>query len=63
VRLQGHMSHPGMTPIAADAAERAPGVYVADFAFTMRGDWALLVSVTAASGPRLEQRIDVRDVR
>jgi hypothetical protein len=63
VRLEGHMSHPGMAPILADASERAPGVYEIPFAFTMAGDWALLVSATRADGARVERRIDVAGVR
>ena len=63
VRVEGHMSHPGMTPVGAAAAERAPGVYAASFAFTMRGDWVLLVSVAMPDGGRIEQRIDVGNVR
>jgi hypothetical protein len=63
VRLEGHMSHPGMTPVVADAAERTPGVYVASFAFTMPGDWVLLVSATLSDGGRVEQRIEVPNVR
>jgi YtkA-like len=63
VRLEGHMSHPGMTPVIADAAERTPGVYVAPFTFTMPGDWVLLVSAALPHGGRLEQRIEVAGVR
>jgi hypothetical protein len=63
VTLEGHMSHAGMAPVLASATERAPGVYAMPFAFTMRGDWALLVSVILTDGSRLERRIDVANVR
>ncbi len=63
VRLEALMSHPGMAPVVADAAERAPGVYEASFAFTMQGDWVLLVSIAAPDGARTERRIDVPNVR
>jgi hypothetical protein len=63
VRLEGHMSHPGMTPVLADATERPPGVYVAPFTFTMPGDWVLIVSAVLPDGGRVEQRIDVANVR
>jgi hypothetical protein len=63
LRLEGHMSHPGMTPIVADAAEQTAGVYVARFTFTMPGDWVLLVSAALPDGERLEQRIEVPGVR
>lgn len=63
VRLEGHMSHPGMAPVFANATERAPGVYDLPFAFTMAGDWALLVTVTLPDGTRTERRIDVAKVR
>ena len=63
VRLEGHMSHPGMTPVIADATERTPGVYVAPFSFTMPGDWVLLVSAALSDGGRVERRIEVANVR
>ena len=63
VRLEGHMSHPGMAPVVADARERAPGVYDLPFAFTMQGDWVLLVSVAPPGGGRVERRIEVANVR
>lgn len=63
VRLEGYMSHPGMAPVVTEAAERTPGVYVAPIVFTMAGDWVLLVSATLADGGRVEQRIDVANVR
>ncbi|HUR35433.1 MAG TPA: FixH family protein [Vicinamibacterales bacterium] len=63
VRLEGHMSHAGMAPVLADATESAPGVYDLRFAFTMQGDWVLLVSAALPDGARVERRIDVARVR
>jgi hypothetical protein len=63
VRLEGHMSHAGMAPVLADATQRAPGVYEVPFAFTMQGDWVLLVSAALPDGTRVERRIDVANVR
>jgi hypothetical protein len=63
VHLEGHMTHPGMAPVVADAVERAPGTYEVPFAFTMQGDWVLLVSAVLPDGGRLERRIDVTNVR
>ena len=63
VRLEAHMSHPGMSPVIVNAAERTPGVYEIPFAFTMAGDWVLLVAVTLADGSRTERRIPVANVQ
>ncbi|MEO7272276.1 MAG: FixH family protein [Vicinamibacterales bacterium] len=63
VHLEGHMSHPGMAPIVAAAQERAAGVYELPFAFTMAGDWTLIVSVVLPGGAQVERRITVANVR
>ena len=63
IHLEGHMSHPGMAPVIADASERAPGVYEVPFAFTMPGDWALIVRVALPGGGRVERRITISNVR
>ena len=63
VKIEGQMTHPGMEPVLAEAVPRAPGVYEAAFAFTMRGDWVLLVSIALPDGTRVERRIDVANVR
>lgn len=63
VRVEGHMTHAGMAPVIAQAIERAPDIYEAAFAFTMPGDWALLVTAVLPDGTRVERRIDVPNVR
>ena len=63
LRVEAHMSHPGMAPVIAQADEHAPGVYEAPVSFTMGGDWILLVTGTLASGERIEHRIDVPGVQ
>jgi hypothetical protein len=63
VTLEAYMSHPGMAPVQARATERAPGTYEVPFAFTMQGDWVLLVSAALADGEHVEQRIDIANVR
>jgi hypothetical protein len=63
VRLEGFMSHAGMAPVLATATERTPGAYEIPFTFTMQGDWVLLVRGELPGGHRVEQRIDVANVR
>ena len=63
VRVVGHMTHPGMQPVEATTTRRGDGTYEANFAFTMAGDWALLVTIELANGRRVERRLDVPGVR
>jgi hypothetical protein len=63
VRLEALMSHPGMAPVRADAIDRGKGVYDTSFAFTMQGDWILLVSIAMPDGTHVERRIEVANVQ
>ena len=63
VRLEANMTHPGMRPVVADAAEAAPGRYEADLDFTMAGSWFILVTGEKAHGGAFSRRIDVAHVR
>ena len=53
LRLEAHMSHPGMTPVVADAVDRGRGAYEAQLQFTMVGDWVIVASGTLADGRRI----------
>lgn len=63
LRLESHMSHPGMRPVIADMTERREGVYEARWRFTMRGDWILLVIGTLPDGRRINREIEVPNVQ
>lgn len=63
VRLEGNMSHAGMSPVFGEARESEPGRYRAALDFTMAGDWVVLVHLTLPDGSRVERQFDVKDVR
>jgi YtkA-like len=62
IKLEGDMSHPGMAPVFAEAAEAEPGSYVAHLRLTMAGDWVILVQGTLANGRRIDRQVDVKGV-
>jgi hypothetical protein len=57
------MSHPGMSPLFAEAKEGERGRYQAHLEFQMAGDWVILLHVTLPDGKKLERQIDVRGVQ
>ena len=63
LRLEGHMSHPGMAPVLSAMAEREPGSYEAPIQFTMAGDWILVVTGDLPGIGRLTREIEVAGVR
>ena len=63
VRLEGNMTHAGMTPIFAEAKEAEPGRYRATLEFTMSGDWVVILHAALPDGRKLERRFDVKGVR
>ncbi|MDI3341238.1 MAG: FixH family protein [Sphaerobacter sp.] len=64
VQVEGNMTHAGMKPVFADAAEVGDGRYVTDgFAFTMGGDWILTARVTLPDGTAFEQAMDLPGVQ
>ena len=63
VKLEGNMNHAGMTPVFADATEKAPGQYQGRLEFSMGGDWFVLVNATLADGRKVSRKVDVPGVR
>lgn len=63
VRLEGNMTHAGMTPVFAEATEAEPGRYRAALEFTMGGDWVFIVHAALPDGRKLERQFDVKGVR
>ena len=63
LRLEGHMTHPGMTPVTTAVMERAPGEYEAQLRFSMAGDWQLVLTGELRDGGRVTRQIDVVGVR
>lgn len=61
--IKGDMSHAGMQPVLADALEETPGVYRAQFAWTMAGDWIVTVTATLPDGTVAEQQFDLSVTR
>lgn len=57
------MSHPGMSPVFADAKETEPGKYQAQINFTMGGDWVVLLHIQLPDGGRVERQINVPNVQ
>jgi hypothetical protein len=62
LQVEGHMSHPGMAPIAAPASEREDGAYVVRLQFTMDGDWTVRVTGVLADGRRISRALAVANV-
>ncbi len=63
VRLEGNMTHAGMTPVFADAKEVEPGRYRATLELTMSGDWVVLIHIVRPDGRQIERQVDVKGVR
>lgn len=62
IKLEGDMSHSGMAPVFADAAEFEPGRYRANIELTMAGDWIVLVHLTLRDGAKVERQFDIKGV-
>lgn len=56
------MSHPGMVPVFADAAELEPGRYQAIMKLSMAGDWRFTVHTTLADHKE-DHDFEIKDVK
>ena len=63
MKLEGNMSHAGMTPVFADAKETAPGQYSSTMELTMAGDWYCVVHMTLPDGRNLEREFEIKGVK
>jgi hypothetical protein len=59
VSLKGDMSHAGMQPVLANAAETAGGGYETPWVWTMSGDWFVTVTAALPDGRTLVRRFDL----
>ena len=60
LRLEGHMSHPGMAPVTTRLTELADGKYEGRVRFSMAGDWILVVTGELADGSRIDRQLEVQ---
>ena len=63
LRLEGQMSHPGMTPVVTELRERSEGMYEAQLQLSMAGDWILVISGQLRDGTQIVKQIDLTGVR
>jgi hypothetical protein len=63
LQVEAGMTHPGMPPVVASAAEEEAGRYRADLDFTMAGSWFILVTGEIPHRGAFSRRIDVPHVR
>jgi hypothetical protein len=62
IKLEGNMSHAGMTPVFADAKETAPGRYLSTMDLSMAGDWHIVVHLTQPDGRKSERQFEIKGV-
>jgi YtkA-like len=63
LRLDAHMTHPGMAPVTSDVIEISGGTYQARVHLSMAGDWVFVVSGELPDGHRITKEIQVPAVR
>ncbi len=56
------MSHPGMEPVFAEAAEVEPGRYRANLVLSMAGDWHIAVHITLRDGRKFDREFEIKGV-
>jgi hypothetical protein len=60
IKLEGNMTHAGMTPVLAGAKENGPGRYSSTMELSMAGDWYFVVHMTLSDGRKLERQFEIK---
>jgi len=63
LRLDAHMTHPGMAPVTSEVIELAGGAYQSRIRLSMPGDWVFVVTGELPDGHRLTKELQVPAVR
>ena len=59
LRVEGNMTHAGMTPVFGEATAGQNGRYQVPFEWTMGGDWFITVNITLPDGQELSREFPV----
>jgi hypothetical protein len=62
IKLEGNMSHAGMSPVLTAARETGPGQYSSTIELTMAGDWYFLVHMIFPDGRKLDRQFEIKGV-
>ena len=62
ITVEGNMSHAGMAPVSAQAAEFEPGGYRAIIDLSMAGDWVMIAHATLPDGRKVSQQFQINGV-
>jgi len=63
VRVEAHMTHPGMAPVLPDVVRVGDGDYEARIEFPMAGDWLIAVTGDLPDGERFTLQSPVAGVK